>query len=51
MIRVTYINWLTRQQSLSNWLQHFLKHVNRFLDSKVKWDRVRTLDYELYAEN
>ena len=46
-----YINWLTRQPSPSNWLQHFLKDVNRYLDLKLKWDRVRTLDYELYAVN
>ena len=26
-----------------------LKDVNWFLDLKFKWDRVRTLDYELYA--
>ena len=44
-----YINWLTQQPSPSNWLQHFLKDVNRYLDLKLKWDRVRTLDYELYA--
>ena len=46
-----YINWLTQQPSPSNWLQHFLKDVNRYLDLKLKWDRVRTLDYELYAVN
>ena len=40
-----YINWLTRQPSPSNWLQHFLKDVNRFLDLKLEWDRVRTQDY------
>ena len=31
-----YFNWLTRQPSPSNWLQHFLKGVNRFLDLKLK---------------
>ena len=35
-----YINWLTRQPSPSNWLQHFLKVMNRYLDLKL-----RTLDY------
>ena len=46
-----YINWLARQPSPSNWLQHFLKNANRFLDLQLKWDRFRALDYELYAMN
>ena len=35
-----YINWLTRQPSPSNWLQHILKDVNRYFDLRLKWDRV-----------
>ena len=31
-----YINWLTGQPSPSNWLQHFLMDVNRYIDLKVK---------------
>ena len=46
-----YINWCSRTPQPSNWLQHFLMDVNRYLDLKVKWDRVRTLDWELYAVN
>ena len=46
-----YITWWTRQPSSSKRLQHFLKDFNRFWDLKLKWDRVRTLSYELYAVN
>ena len=46
-----YVNWCTRTPSPSNWMLHFLKDVNRYMDLKTKWDRVKTLDWELYGVN